>query len=72
MLVHIFNAALKARNGSAIVALRWTPLFSLPLSDGRLTYSVVDSWCIERPAGGLVGEYVSCLSALASAWRLKP
>jgi hypothetical protein len=62
MLVHICNAALKARNGSA----------TLPLADGMMTYCVVDAWCIERPAGGLVGEYASCFSALASAWRLKP
>jgi hypothetical protein len=42
MLVHLFNVVLKARNGSAIVALRWTPLFELPLSDGTMTYCIVD------------------------------
>jgi len=25
MLVHLLNVALKARNGSSVVALRWTP-----------------------------------------------
>ena len=71
MLVHLLNLALKARNGSAIVALRWTPVFSLPVGDGTLTYRIVDAWCIERPTGGLVGEYPDPLTAFAAAWRMK-
>jgi hypothetical protein len=72
MLVHLLNLALKARNGSAIVALRWTPVFSLPVGDGTLTYRIVDAWCIERPSGGLVGEYSNPLAAFAAAWGMKP
>jgi hypothetical protein len=72
MLVNLLNLALKARNGSAVVALRWTPFFSIPVGDGMLTYSIVDAWCIERPTGGLVGEYSNSLSAFAAAWRMKP
>jgi hypothetical protein len=72
MLVHLFNFALKARNGSAVVALRWTPVFSLPVGDRILTYSIVGAWCIERPTGGLVGEYPHSLSAFAAAWRTTP
>ena len=72
MLVHHFIFALKARNGSAIVALRWTRVFSLPVGDRILAYSIVDAWCIEQPTGGLVGEYPNSLSAFAAAWRMKP
>jgi hypothetical protein len=71
MLVNLFNFALKARNGSAIVALRWRPVFSLPIGDRILTYSIVDAWCIDRPIGGLIGEYPNSLSAFAAAWRMK-
>ena len=72
MLVHLFNLALKARNGSAVVALRWKPVLSLPVGDRVLTYSIVDAWCIERPTGGLIGEYPDSLSAFAAAWRMTP
>ena len=72
MLIHLSTFALRARNGSAIVALRWTPVFSLPLGDRILTYSIVAAWCIERPTGGLVGEYAGSLAAFAAAWRMKP
>jgi hypothetical protein len=72
MLVQLLNFALKARNGSAVVALRWTPVFSLPVGDKLLTYCIVDAWCIERPTGGLVGEYRDSLSAFAAAWRMEP
>jgi hypothetical protein len=71
MLVHLLNVALKARNGSAVVALRWTPVFSLPVGDRILTYRIVEAWCIELPTGGLVAEYPDPLSAFAAAWRMK-
>ena len=72
MLVHVLNIALKARNGSAIVALRWTPVFSLPVGGKMMTYCIVDAWCIEQPRGGLVGDYASVLSAFLAAWSMKP
>jgi hypothetical protein len=72
MLVHFLNFALKARNGSSVVALRWTPVFSFPVGDRILTYTIVDAWCIEQPTGGLVGEYPGPLSAFAAARRMKP
>ena len=71
MLVHLLNVALKARNGSAVVALRWTPVFSLPVGDRILTWRIADAWCVERPTGGLAGEYRNPLPAFAAAWRMK-
>jgi len=72
MLAHLFNFALKRRNGSAIVPLHWAPLFSLPLGDRTLTYLIVSAWCIERPRGGLLGNYSTPVSAFAAAWRMQP
>lgn len=72
MLIPILNLALKARNGASVVPLRWTPVFSLPVGDGLLTWRIVDAWCIERPSGGLVGDYANPIAAFAAAWRMVP
>ena len=71
MLVHLLNRVLNTRNGSAIIALRSTPLFSVRVGDNILTYNIVETWCIERPIGGFVGEYSNLLSAFAAASRMK-
>jgi hypothetical protein len=47
-------------------------VFSLPVGDKMLTYLIVEAWCIERPGGGLVGDYSNLPSAFAAAWRMKP
>ena len=72
MLIHILNLALKARNAASVVPLRWTPVFTLPLGNGLLTWRIVDAWCIERPSGELVGDYTNPVSAFAVAWRMVP
>lgn len=72
MLTNVLNTLLAQRNGSALVALRMTPLIEIPIGMRLLCFNIVDRWCVEQPGGGLVGSFGNPITAFMAAWRLTP